>query len=76
MWHLSVWVIEFFKLVGRRRIHPLVTQCSVCQQMVRLHVNKAGRRYVFAHARQLYEGSRWLLSASRKPKSHNHCAEG
>ena len=26
MRHLTVWVIEFFKLVGRRRLHPLVTQ--------------------------------------------------
>jgi hypothetical protein len=49
--HLSVWVIEFIKLVGRRRLYPLVTQCPVCQQMVRLHVNEAGRRHVFAHAR-------------------------
>ncbi len=55
---LSVWVIEFLKLIGRRQLHPLVTQCPVCQQMVRLHVNKAGRRHVFAHARELYEGSR------------------
>jgi hypothetical protein len=35
--HLPVWVIEFIKLVGRRRLYPLVTQCPVCQQMVRLH---------------------------------------
>ena len=58
MRHLSVWIIEFAKLVGGRRLHPLVTQCPVCQQMVRLHVNQAGRRHVFAHARELYEGSR------------------
>ena len=55
---LSVWVIEFFKLVGRRRLHPLVAQCPVCRQMVRLHVNNAGRRHVLAHARELYEGAR------------------
>jgi hypothetical protein len=54
----SVWVIEFFKFLGRRRLHPLTTPCPICQQMVRLHVNKAGRRHVFAHARALYEGSR------------------
>ena len=58
---LSVWVIEFLKLIGRRQLHPLVTQCPVCQQMVRLHVNKAGRRHVFAHARELYEGSRFSV---------------
>ncbi len=57
MRHLSVWVIEFIKLVAGQRLHPLVTQCPVCQQMVRLHVDKAGRRHVFAHARSLYEGS-------------------
>ena len=33
--------------------------CPFCGQMVRLHVNKAGRRHVFAHARALYEGSRY-----------------
>ena len=55
MRHLSVWVIEFIKLVGGRRLHPLMTQCPVCKQMVRLHVDKAGRRHVFAHARELYE---------------------
>jgi hypothetical protein len=61
MRRLSVWIIEFFKLVGRRRPHPLVAQCPVCQQMVRLHVNKAGRRHVFAHAHELYEGSRFSV---------------
>jgi hypothetical protein len=58
MWHLSVWAVEFIKLLGGRRLHPLVTQCPFCRQMVRLHVNKAGRRHVYAHARELYEGSR------------------
>ncbi len=58
MRHLSVWIIEFFKLLGGRRLHPLVAQCPICQQMVGLHVNKAGRQHVFAHARALYEGSR------------------
>jgi hypothetical protein len=55
---ISVWVIEFLKLVGGRRLHPLRTQCPICQQMVRLHVDKAGRRHVYAHARALYEGAR------------------
>ena len=58
MRHLSVWVVEFFKLLGGRRLHPLTTQCPICQQMVRLHVNRAGRRHVFAHARALYEEAR------------------
>ena len=58
MRHLSVWVVEFIKLLGRRRLHPLVTQCPICKQMVRLHVDKAGRRHVYGHARELYEGSR------------------
>ena len=54
MRHLGVWVAEFFKLLGGRRLHPLTTQCPICQQMVRLHVNRAGRRHVFAHARAIY----------------------
>lgn len=58
MRYLSVWVLEFFKLLGGRRLHPLTAQCPICQQLVRLHVNKAGRRHAFAHARALYEGSR------------------
>ena len=60
---LSVWVIEFLKLIGRRRLHPLNAECPFCHQMVRLHHNKAGRRHLFAHARAtsraLYEGSRY-----------------
>jgi hypothetical protein len=56
--HLSVWVLEFVKLLGGKRLHPLVTQCPICGQLVRLHVNRAGRRHVYAHARELYEGSR------------------
>jgi hypothetical protein len=58
---LSVWIIEFFKLVGGRRLHPIETQCPICRQMVRLHVDQAGRRHVFAHARALYEGSRFSV---------------
>jgi hypothetical protein len=68
MRHISVWVVEFIKLLGvkllgGRRLHPIATQCPICQQMVRLHVNKAGRRHVFAHARGLYEGSRFDATA-------------
>jgi hypothetical protein len=59
MRHLSVWVIEFFRLLGGRRLHSPCDAMSHCQQMVRLHVNKAGRRHVFAHARALYEGARF-----------------
>ncbi len=56
MRHLFVWIVEFIKLVGGRKLHPLLTQCPICQQTVRLHVNEAGRRHVFAHARGLYDG--------------------
>jgi hypothetical protein len=60
---LSVWVIEFLKLLGRRRLHPLNAECPICHQMVRLHCNKAGRRHLLGHARAssraLYEGSRY-----------------
>jgi hypothetical protein len=66
--HLSVWVIEFFKLLGRRRLHPLTTQCPICQQVVRLHVDKAGRRHAFAHARALYEESRVSVHYAAKIK--------
>ena len=58
MRHLWVWVAEFVKLSGGRRVHPLLTQCPICQRTVQLHVNKAGRRHVFAHVRGLYEGCR------------------
>jgi len=56
--HISVWVTELVKLLGGWRLHPVTAQCPICRQTVRLHVNKAGRRHVFAHARALYEGSR------------------
>ena len=68
MRYLSVWFIEFFKLLGGRRLHPLTTQCPICQQMVRLHVNKAGRRHVFAHAQALYEESRVSVHYAAKMK--------
>ena len=58
---LSVWVLELFKVLGGRRLYPLRTQCPFCGQLVRLHVNKAGRRHVFAHARALFEGSRFSV---------------
>lgn len=63
---LSVWFVEFAKLLGGRRLHPLVTPCPICGQMVRLHVNKAGRRHVYAHARELYEGSRLSVHYAAK----------
>ena len=68
MQYLSVWVIEFFKVLGRRRLHPLTTQCPICQQVVRLHVDKAGRRHAFAHARALYEESRVSVHYAAKIK--------
>jgi hypothetical protein len=68
MRHLSIWLIELFKLIARRRLHPLRTQCPICRQMVRLHVNKAGRRHVVAHARALFEGSRFSVHYSAKRK--------
>jgi hypothetical protein len=73
MRHLSVWVIEFIKLVGIKfvgglRLHPLTARCPVCGQMVRLHVNKAGRRHAFGHARDLYEGSRLSVHYATKAK--------
>jgi hypothetical protein len=68
MRHISVWVVEFIKLLGGRRLHPIATHCPICQQMVRLHVDKAGRRHVFAHARGLYEGSRFGVHYAAKMK--------
>jgi hypothetical protein len=58
MRHLLIWAVEFAKLIGGRRLHPLTTPCPICRQTVRLHVDKAGRRHVFGHARRLYEGAR------------------
>ncbi len=63
-----VWVIEFIKLVGRRRLHPLNAECPICHQMVRLHYNGAGRRHLLAHARALYEGSRYSAHYDAKAK--------
>jgi hypothetical protein len=68
MRHLSIWVIEFLKLLGGWRLHPLTTQCPVCRQNVRLHVDKAGRRHVFAHARALYDGSQLSVHYAAKIK--------
>lgn len=70
MRHLSVWVVELFKLLGGQRLHPLRTQCPICQQMVRLHVDRAGRRHLFAHARALFEGSRFSVHYA----ANNKCA--
>jgi hypothetical protein len=58
MHRFSLWVREFLKLLGGRRLHPLTAECPICRQSVRLHVNKAGRRHLFGHARVLYEGAR------------------
>jgi hypothetical protein len=55
---LALWVREALKLLGGRRLHPLTTECPICRQSVRLHVNKAGRRHVLRHAQALYEGAR------------------
>ena len=68
MRHLPVWFLEFAKLIGGRRRHPLAAECPICGQMVRLHVNKAGRRHMFAHARELYEGSRLSVHYAAKMK--------
>jgi hypothetical protein len=38
---LTAWVREFLKLLSGQRLHPLTTQCPICRQSVRLHVNKA-----------------------------------
>jgi hypothetical protein len=65
---LSVWFVEFTKLLGGRRLHPLTIQCPVCQQMVRLHVDQAGRRHMFAHARALNEGSRFSVHYAAEVK--------
>ena len=68
----SVWVFEFLKLIGRRPLYPLNAECPFCNQMVRLHYNKAGRRHLFAHARAysraLYEGYRYGAHYSAKMK--------
>jgi hypothetical protein len=64
----SVWALEFVKLVGRWRLHPLNAECPICHQMVRLHYNKAGRRHLLAHARALYEGSRYGVHYHAKVK--------
>ncbi len=69
---LSVWFIEFVKLLTRQRLHPLKAECPICRQMVRLHYNRAGRRHLLAHARAcsgaLYEGSRYGAHYAAKMK--------
>jgi hypothetical protein len=69
---LSVWVIEFIRLLGRGRLHSLNAECPICHQMVRLHYNRAGRRHLLAHAREysraLYEGSRYSAHYSAEMK--------
>ncbi len=65
---LSVWLVEFIRLLGTRRLHPLNAECPICHQMVRLHYNRAGRRHLLAHARALYEGSRYCAHYAAKMK--------
>jgi hypothetical protein len=69
---LSVWIVEFFKLLGRRPLHPINAECPICHQMVRLHYKKAGRRHLLAHARAytraLYEGSRYCAHYTARMK--------
>jgi hypothetical protein len=69
---LIVWVIEFIKLLARRRLHPLNAECPICYRMVRLHYNRAGRRHFLGHARAcsraLYEGSRYSAHYTAKAK--------
>ena len=68
MRYLSVWLVEFIKLMGGQRLHPLRTQCPICGQRVQLHVNRAGRRHLFAHARGLYQGCRLCVHYVAKIK--------
>lgn len=69
---LFIWLIEFIKLLGGTRLHPLNAECPICHRMVRLHYNKAGRRHMFAHARaysrSLYEGSRYCAHYTARMK--------
>ena len=66
--NLSVWVVEFLKLLGRCRLHPVNAEYPICQQMVRLHYRKAGRRHVLAYSRALYEGSHYAVHYTAKLK--------
>ena len=59
MLNFSIWAYEFVRFLTGRRLHPVVTQCPICRQMVHLHVDKSGRRHMYGHARALYEGSRF-----------------
>jgi hypothetical protein len=68
MRHAFTWVVELVKLFSGQRIHPVSTECPICRQMVRLHVNKGGRRHMYAHARSLYEGSRFYAHYVAKMK--------
>lgn len=68
MRHGFVWLVEFCKLFSGRRLHPLSTECPICRQMVRLHVDKGGRQHMYAHARSLYDGSRFYAHYVAKMK--------
>jgi hypothetical protein len=68
MRYFSVWLAEFLKLVAQRRRHPVTTLCPICQQTVRLHVNRAGRQHMYSHARSLFEGARFGVHYSAEAK--------
>ena len=58
MRHLSVWVVELFKLVGRRRLHPLRTPCPICgDKWFASTSTKPDADTCSRTARALYEGS-------------------
>lgn len=59
MRHLSVWLAELVKLLRGGRLYPVSAQCPICRQSVRLHVDRAGRKHVLAHARALFERARF-----------------
>ena len=68
MRHTCIWIVEFIKFLAGRRLHPLSTQCPICGGTIRLHVNNAGRRHLLAHARRLFEGSRFSVHYASKTK--------
>ena len=62
-----ILVIESIKLLARQPLHPVNAECPFCHQTVRLYYNRAGRRHLLAHARALYEGSRYSAHYARTP---------
>src|SRR6516164_7942949 len=54
MRYLFVWVVEFTKFLGGRRLHPLLTQCPICRQTVRLHSRFSMSAFgAFQHAQSM-----------------------